>query len=196
VEVGVMVVIRPHRADARENRARVLEAARTVFQERGFGAEMKEIAERAGVGIGTVYRNFATKDELIDAILQDFVVQFRHVIDESIALPPVEAVRHYIRGAMVAFTEHGLLSRAILSGDIPACAGPHVHELMGDTRMRSVFERGIASGEFRAGLDPVSAAAMAFALVVPVAAISASEERSLELIEEQFAETFLRGIGA
>jgi AcrR family transcriptional regulator len=183
------------RSDARENRERLLSAARLVFQERGFGAEMKEIAERAGVGIGTVYRNFATKDGLIDAILREFVAQFQRVIDTAVATEePVAAIRCYMDGAMSAFADHGLLSRAILSGDIPACAGPHLANLMGDTRMREVFERGIESGVFRADLDPVVASAMLFAIVDPIAQLAASEERAVEVVREQFTETFLRGI--
>ena len=59
------------RADARANRARLVEAARAVFSERGLAAEMKEIAERAGVGVGTIYRNFPSKEDLIVAIMRD-----------------------------------------------------------------------------------------------------------------------------
>jgi AcrR family transcriptional regulator len=57
------------RSDARANRQRLIEAAEAVFAERGVHAEMKEIAERAGLGVGTIYRNFATKDELVAAII-------------------------------------------------------------------------------------------------------------------------------
>ncbi|MCK9896693.1 TetR/AcrR family transcriptional regulator [Frankia sp. AgB32] len=58
----------PLRADARRNRQRVLQAAREVFAESGFGAPLDEIAARAGVGAGTVYRHFATKEALFEAV--------------------------------------------------------------------------------------------------------------------------------
>jgi AcrR family transcriptional regulator len=65
------IVDRPLRRDARENRERILEAARGAFAELGIDASVEEIACRAGVGIGTLYRRFPTKDSLIDAIFQE-----------------------------------------------------------------------------------------------------------------------------
>lgn len=62
---------RPLRADARRNRERVLEAARAVFAEYGSEAQMDEIARRAAVGVGTVYRHFPTKDALVAALVAD-----------------------------------------------------------------------------------------------------------------------------
>lgn len=58
----------PLRADARRNRERVLRAAREVFAESGFAAPLDEIAARAGVGAGTVYRHFPTKEALFEAV--------------------------------------------------------------------------------------------------------------------------------
>jgi AcrR family transcriptional regulator len=57
------------RADARRNRARLLDAARTAFREQGAAFQIEEVADRAGIGVGTVYRNFANKDDLIEAIV-------------------------------------------------------------------------------------------------------------------------------
>lgn len=64
---------RPLRADARRNRARVLEAAQEVFGEQGLTAPIDEIAHRAGVGMGTVYRHFPTKEALFEAIVRERV---------------------------------------------------------------------------------------------------------------------------
>jgi AcrR family transcriptional regulator len=60
---------RPLRADAARNRDRVLAAARDAFAECGSDAQMEDVARRAGVGVGTVYRHFQTKEALIDALL-------------------------------------------------------------------------------------------------------------------------------
>ncbi|GGM08815.1 TetR/AcrR family transcriptional regulator [Dactylosporangium sucinum] len=60
---------KPLRADARRNRARVLAAAEDVFAEHGVGASTEEVARRAGVGIGTVFRHFPTKEALLEAVL-------------------------------------------------------------------------------------------------------------------------------
>ena len=63
--------IRPLRADARRNRDRVLEAARAAFGAEGSDVSLDEIARRAGVGPGTVYRHFATKEALFEAVVFD-----------------------------------------------------------------------------------------------------------------------------
>jgi AcrR family transcriptional regulator len=61
---------RPLRRDARENRDRILAAAREAFAERGMEASVEEIAARAGVGVGTLYRRFPTKDALAEAVFE------------------------------------------------------------------------------------------------------------------------------
>jgi AcrR family transcriptional regulator len=61
---------RPLRRDARENRERILVAARAAFAELGIDVSVEEIARRAGVGVGTLYRRFPTKDALIDAVFE------------------------------------------------------------------------------------------------------------------------------
>ena len=60
---------RPQRADARRNRERVLEAAEVLFAEEGLKVQIEQVAQRAGVGVGTVCRNFPTKQHLVDAVL-------------------------------------------------------------------------------------------------------------------------------
>lgn len=67
------------RKDAERNRERILEAARAVFAERGLDAGLHDVAERAGVGVGTVYRRFPDKEQLVDALFEDR-------IDEVVAL--------------------------------------------------------------------------------------------------------------
>jgi AcrR family transcriptional regulator len=62
---------RPLRADARRNREKVLEAARAVFAEQGRDAQIDDVARRAEVGVGTVYRHFPTKEALIEALMVD-----------------------------------------------------------------------------------------------------------------------------
>lgn len=62
---------RARRADAQRNRKRVLEAARECFADRGLDAQMDEVAKRAEVGVGTVYRHFPTKQALAEAIAAD-----------------------------------------------------------------------------------------------------------------------------
>ncbi|HVE68365.1 MAG TPA: helix-turn-helix domain-containing protein, partial [Solirubrobacteraceae bacterium] len=63
---------RPLRADARRNRERIMEAAREAFAESGLDAQMEDLARRAGVGVGTVYRHFPTKEALVEALVEDY----------------------------------------------------------------------------------------------------------------------------
>jgi AcrR family transcriptional regulator len=65
------VVEKPLRADARRNREKVLAAARAVFSEQGVDAQMDDVARRADVGVGTVYRHFPTKDALLGALAEE-----------------------------------------------------------------------------------------------------------------------------
>ncbi|HEV7883468.1 MAG TPA: helix-turn-helix domain-containing protein [Solirubrobacteraceae bacterium] len=62
---------RPLRRDAERNRQRIIEAAREAFAEDGLAVTLDEIARRAGVGVGTVYRRFADKEQLIDALFEE-----------------------------------------------------------------------------------------------------------------------------
>src|SRR5829696_9601637 len=62
---------KPLRADARRNRERILKAARAVFADQGIEAQIDDVARRAKVGVGTVYRHFPTKELLLDAIVRE-----------------------------------------------------------------------------------------------------------------------------
>ncbi|SFB52589.1 transcriptional regulator, TetR family [Amycolatopsis marina] len=66
-----MIEGRPVRADARRNRDRLLAEAEAVFRDRGTGASLEDIARGAGVGIGTLYRHFPTREALLEALMQD-----------------------------------------------------------------------------------------------------------------------------
>ncbi|MET7831484.1 TetR/AcrR family transcriptional regulator [Micromonospora sediminicola] len=93
-----MVEGSPLRADAQRNRARILDAAETVFAEFGTRASTEEVARRAGLAIGTVFRHFPTKDDLLAAIMKRLLAQlveeaterdlfafFRHVVAQAAA---------------------------------------------------------------------------------------------------------------
>jgi AcrR family transcriptional regulator len=144
---------RPLRADARRNRARVLEVAQQVFAEEGLAVPIDEIARRAGVGVGTVYRHFPTKDALFEAII---VERLRGV---------GEAARELARGPDVArgffsfferMVRDGSLNRALF--DALAASGAVNRELT--TQARQVMMTGLAellaraqdAGEVRADL--------------------------------------------
>jgi AcrR family transcriptional regulator len=78
---------RPQRADAQRNRARILEAAETVFGLEGIEVPVDLIAEKAGVGVGTLYRHFPTKEKLCEAVLLD---RLSALTDDAQALAEAE----------------------------------------------------------------------------------------------------------
>jgi AcrR family transcriptional regulator len=82
---------RPLRADARRNQRRLLATAAEVFAERGTDASLEEVARRAQVGIGTLYRHFPTRDALVEALLHDRFVRLRDRATELRAAPPAHA---------------------------------------------------------------------------------------------------------
>jgi AcrR family transcriptional regulator len=76
---------RPQRADARRNQAKVLQAARDEFAACGPSAQMPDIARRAGVGVGTVYRHFPTKDALAEALARDHFARLADDAEAAVA---------------------------------------------------------------------------------------------------------------
>ncbi|WAL69147.1 helix-turn-helix domain containing protein [Amycolatopsis cynarae] len=71
-----MLEEKPLRADARRNRAKVLAAAEAVFTAKGMSAPTEEVAKAAGVGVGTLFRHFPTKEALLEAVLQEHLRRF------------------------------------------------------------------------------------------------------------------------
>jgi AcrR family transcriptional regulator len=98
----VTAVDEPRRAlrkDAERNRQRVLDAARELFAQRGLEATLNDVAHHANVGVGTVYRRFATKQELLDAI-------FESAIDQIVALAEAAMGHQNSWDGFVWFVEH------------------------------------------------------------------------------------------
>jgi AcrR family transcriptional regulator len=82
------------RADAQRNYDKIVEVARQVFAEQGAAASLDEVAKRAGVGPGTLYRHFPTRDDLYDALMKDWVARIHASADKAVAseLPPREVL--------------------------------------------------------------------------------------------------------
>lgn len=73
------------RADARRNHDRIVEVAREVFREQGYDASLDEVAKRAGVGPGTLYRHFPQRENLLDALMQSWVDRVTETADKALA---------------------------------------------------------------------------------------------------------------
>jgi AcrR family transcriptional regulator len=103
---------RPLRRDAQENRQRLLDAAAEVFTERGLDAGVEEIARVAGVGVGTLYRRFPTKDALICALVHDVLTTMLRLARESAECPDGTGLENFLEAASAYQAAHrGILPR-------------------------------------------------------------------------------------
>ncbi|MET7453022.1 helix-turn-helix domain-containing protein [Streptomyces sp. NPDC005574] len=100
---------RPHRKDAARNYDALLAAAREAFAENGAEASLEDIARRAGVGIGTLYRNFPTRRHLFESVYADEVNALCEVAREVAGLEPWEALTSWLD----RFTDYMVTKRAV-----------------------------------------------------------------------------------
>lgn len=106
------------RADVRRNRARLLAAARETFQRDGADASLEGIARTAGVGIGTLYRHFPTRQHLLEALLADAYAELAATARELLIAPapPGEALMTWLRAFVSRVTAfRGLAASAVVS---------------------------------------------------------------------------------
>lgn len=106
------------RKDAVRNRERLLTAGRELFARRGFDATLNDVAHLAGVGVGTAYRRFANKEELIDAILVQHVDELEAILNEALnQSDPWEGLVLYLERSLAVQTKDRGLTQ-ILSGHV------------------------------------------------------------------------------
>src|SRR5581483_6689826 len=92
---------KPLRKDAERNRQRILDAARELFMERGLGVTLNDIAHHAGVGVGTVYRRFPDKDQLVDVLFEERLAEMVAMMEAALAEPdPWDGVAGFLEGAL------------------------------------------------------------------------------------------------
>ncbi len=105
---------RPKRADARRNYDKIVTAAREAFAERGASTSLEEISRRAGVGIGTVYRNFPNRQALLEAVYVDEVEDVCRSAAEFDQLEPWEALSGWLRRVVgYLVTKHALAAELL-----------------------------------------------------------------------------------
>lgn len=142
------------RADARRNRERLLSAAAEVFAESGEDATMEAVAARAGLGIGTLYRNFPNREALLVATFQHEVNALCAAAEDLLdSKSPDEALREWIeRFAAYAATKRGMGSalQMALASDVPMYTDLRMRIL---DALRLLIDAGAAAGTLRADVD-------------------------------------------
>jgi AcrR family transcriptional regulator len=184
---------RPQRADARRNRERIVDAARELFAECGQGTQMDDVARRAEVGVGTVYRHFPTKSALLGELL---ATKFRHHAEIARRWAAVddgwEAFEGFLRETFSSIAEDATLQQRVSwvdDSEILAVADAErrvVAEIVGE-----IIGRGHAQGTVRADFTVADIPAVMCAVGAVMAA-----EAGMPMRSERFVDLIIDGLRA
>ena len=167
-------VDRKPRSDAQRNRERILEVAKEAFTKSGANTSLDDIAKQAGVGPGTLYRHFPTRDELLEAVYRTEVEKLA-AAERKFAetLSPIEALRAWL----LLFVEY-IATKQIIA--------PALHTLAGGPSklfeasyaqvweaVRALVKRAVKSGDIRKDLDPIDL----LRALIGVASVATNPER-------------------
>jgi AcrR family transcriptional regulator len=147
--------VRKPRADAIRNRERVLEAAKAVFSAGGPEASLEAVARKAGVGIGTLYRHFPTREALFEAVYRREVQQLSELAESLKGdADPVDALRRWLRSNVeFVATKKGMSAALALavqsSSELTAFSFDRLSKAVG-----ALLDRAVAAGEIRADISP------------------------------------------
>jgi AcrR family transcriptional regulator len=145
---------RKPRADAQRNRERLIETAKAAFSELGTDVSLEEIARRAGVGIGTLYRHFPTRDAIVAAVYQHEVEQLAAAAQRLLAtLPPAEALHQWLRMAIDYIATKKLMASALnaMADGTTALYASSTPRIIGSVTL--LVDRAKAAGAIRADVD-------------------------------------------
>ena len=196
---GGPVHFRPTRSDAVANREAILEAARQLLAEKGLAAEIREIAERAGVGVGSLYRHFESREGLISAVMQaaaeDLVQGLRVAVTER---DPKVALREMIHAGAGLFERFGVLTEVMLREQTNELPDPKTEAPPPDLidLTASVLQRGIEDGSFRSDLDVPVAIAALVSMFESGMLLALASRRTYSRAADALADFFLAAIAA
>jgi AcrR family transcriptional regulator len=164
---------RKPRVDAQRNRIRILEVAKEAFTRSGANASLDDIAKQAGVGPGTLYRHFPTREELLQAVYRSELEKLAAAARTlSQTMTPIEALRAWLLLFVDAIAAKQLIAPALntLIGDHKKMfEASYVQAL---EAIRSLVKRAIKSGDIRRDLEPIDL----LRVLVGVANVATSSE--------------------
>jgi AcrR family transcriptional regulator len=169
----------PARADARRNREKLITAARAAFAAAPGGpVALEAIASRAGVGAGTLYRHFPTREALVEAVyaaeLDDVVASASALLGQ---LPPDVALRAWMdRYAMFWVTKHAMMG-TLRAGSAPGRISPSTRDRV-ITAITPILARGAGAGSLRADIRPGDVATLVLGVFLSTAASDTPEQVS------------------
>ena len=149
------IASRKPRTDAQRNRERILEVAKGAFTRSGANASLDDIAKEAGIGAGTLYRHFPTREALIEGVYRTEVEKLAAAEKKfSESLPPIEVLRAW----MLLFVDHIAAKQIIAPALNTLVGGPS--KLFEGSRaqvqaaINALVKRAIKSGDMRRDLEP------------------------------------------
>jgi AcrR family transcriptional regulator len=147
---------RKQRPGAQQNRERILTVARRAFTKSGANASLEDIAKQAGVGIGTLYRHFSTREGLLKAVYFDVTEQLAKAGQEfAETLPPVEALRAWMMLFVDFIAEKQIIApalNALIDDPRTLIEASYTHTW---ETVRALVKRAIKSGDIREDLDAI-----------------------------------------
>jgi len=152
---GPEPVSRKPRADAQRNRERILEVARSAFTRAGARASLDEIAKQAGVGPGTLYRHFPTREALLEGVYRGEIEKLAAAPQRFAELPPIDALRAWLLLFVDAIAAKKIIAPALsttIGGRATAIEASYasIHDAV-----RALAKRAVRIGDLRKDLDPV-----------------------------------------
>jgi AcrR family transcriptional regulator len=142
------------RRDAVRNYYRIIAAAREVLGESGADASMEEIAARAGVGVGTVYRRFASKDALIDELVRLALEEVLLAAEQAMSRTDGSGLEDLLRALGQSFADHAHYASLLLQRQTDATAGNRIRAAIDELTARAItagtVNPGITTGDITA----------------------------------------------
>ncbi|WP_336765044.1 TetR/AcrR family transcriptional regulator [Paenibacillus sp. USHLN196] len=179
---------RPVRADAQRNINALLQSAMTVFATSGVDAPVREIAEKAGVGVGTLYRHFPQRSDLIEAVFRQEVDACADAAEElSAQYEPGEALARWMQRYVDFIAAKRGLAAALHSGNPAYETLPAYFDKRLNPALRTLLETAAAAGEVRADVEPDD-------LLRAVASLSAAGHKSNPMQARQMVALLVDGL--
>jgi AcrR family transcriptional regulator len=174
---------RPLRADAQRNREQILAAAARAFSTSGLEATLEGIAKDAGVGIGTLYRHFPTRDVLIEATYRNELARVCEAAPQLLdSMPPADALRAWL-GRFVDYMTRKMGMADALRAVIASGANPYAHSFeMLKGAIKPLMEAGAASGELRTDVSAEDLMTSVSGIALATGKDRAQADRALDLL--------------
>jgi AcrR family transcriptional regulator len=172
---------RPKRADARRNYDNLVTAAREVFSTDGTSAPLEDVAERAGVGIGTLYRHFPTRQALLEAVYVGEIEAMAHAAEALADADAREALASWFRQYLSFAATKRALTEALLEEDADENVLAACRTLLSDAGT-GLIDRAQAEGAVRPDVTFMDVARIVSGIAVSPSADDEQKERMLQIV--------------